>query len=233
MSGRPSALAESTIQDFRERAIVENEALLGVNHGDAFDHAAQDGAGAVAFAAEQADFAVEARGGLVERVGEIGKFIARAFAQQGTEVTFGNALRKTLQALDARGEYARESEGDQTADEQHDEGGDEQPLAKFDEREINLRKRHRQADYDRIAAGAVIALGAVNQFAAEGDAAMDGLSCAAREGILNLGTIRVVFHFVRVGFGISEDAAGVVNDGYARATAGGPAGPVAEFGGVV
>jgi hypothetical protein len=98
---------------------------------------------------------------------------------------------------------------------------------------MSSRKRHRQADYDRIAAGAVIALGAVNQFAAEGDAAMDGLSGSARESILNLGTIRMVFHFVRVGFGINQDAAGMVNDGYPRATAGRPAGPVAQFGGVV
>ena len=63
---------------------------------------------------------------------------------------------------------------------------------------------------------------------------MDGLSCSVREAILNLGAIRVVFHFVSaIGFGISEDAAGMVNDGYARAAAGGPAGPVAQFGGVV
>jgi hypothetical protein len=43
----------------------------------------------------------------------------------------------------------------------------------------------------------------------------------------------MVFHFVRVGFGINQDAAGMVNDGYPRATAGRPAGPVAQFGGVV
>jgi len=54
------------VQDFRERAIVEDEALLGVNHCDAFDHAAEDGAGAVAFAAEETDFAVHARGGEIE-----------------------------------------------------------------------------------------------------------------------------------------------------------------------
>ena len=100
------------IQNFRKRAIVKDEALLRVNDGDAFDHAAQDGAGSIAFAAQQADFAVHSRGGLVERVGEIGKLVARAFAEQGTEITFGDALGKSLQALDARGKHARESEGD-------------------------------------------------------------------------------------------------------------------------
>ena len=92
--------------------------------------------------------AVHPRGGLVERVGEIGKFVARPFAQQGTEITFGDALRKTLQALHARGEHRAKTKETSATDEQHDEGGDEQPLAKFDEREINLRKRQRQADHD-------------------------------------------------------------------------------------
>jgi len=141
-------------------------------------------------------------------------------------------LRKALQPLHARCKHPREGEGDQSTDEQHDEGGNELSLAKFDEREINLRKRQGQADYDRGISGLVIALGAIHQFVAESDAAVHGLACSAGQGILKLQPIRVVFHFVRVGFGIHEDAAGIVNDGYTRAAASSSAGPVAEFDGV-
>jgi hypothetical protein len=49
---------------------------------------------------------------------------------------------------------------------------------------------------------------------------------------LKLEPIRVVFHFFRVRVGIDEDAAGIVNDGDARAAASGSAGPVAEFDGI-
>ena len=78
--------------------------------------------------------------------------------------------------MHARSEHAREGEGDQSTDEQHDEGGDELPLAQLDEREINLRKRQGQADYDRGISGLVVALSAVHQFVAE-------KRCDARTGL--------------------------------------------------
>ena len=132
-----------------------------------------------------------------------------------------------------RGEHACEGERDQSADEQHDKGGDELPLTQFDEGEINLRERQGEANNDRGAGGAVVTLRTVNEFAVEGGAPAHGLARAACEGLLNFGAIRVVFHFFGVGFGIREDAASIVNDGYARAAARGSAGPVAEFDGVI
>jgi hypothetical protein len=71
----------------------------------------------------------------------------------------------------------------------------------------------------------VIALGAIHQFVAESDAAVHGLACSVGQGILKLEPICVVFHFIGIGFGIHEDAAGIVNDGYAGAAASGSAGP--------
>ena len=79
--------------------------LFGVNDGgDAFDHAAQDGAGTVAFAAEHPNLAVVdwLGGGEVKGVGEVGKLIARTFAEQRTKITFRDALRKALQLLAMR-----------------------------------------------------------------------------------------------------------------------------------
>ena len=80
---------------------------------------------------------------------------------------------------------------------------------------------------------AIVTLRAVNEFAVERGAAAHGLATAARERLLNFRTIRVVFHFFGVSFGIGEDAAGTINDGYARAVAGDPASPIAKFCGVV
>ena len=80
---------------------------------------------------------------------------------------------------------------------------------------------------------AVVTLRAVNEFAVERGAAAHGLASAARERLLNFRAIRVVFHFFGVGFGIGKDAAGTVNDGYARAAAASSASPIAKFCGVV
>ena len=106
-------------------------------------------------------------------------------------------------------------------------------MAEFDDREIDLRKRQGQANDDGRAAGAVITLRAINQFAVERGAATHGMARSAGKGLLNFGAIGVVFHCLGVGFGIGEDAAGTVDHGDARAAAGCPAGPGAKFGGVI
>ena len=59
--------------------IAKDEILLGVNDGDAFCHAAKNGVGLGALAAEGANGVVEVAGGFVERIGEIGELVAGAF----------------------------------------------------------------------------------------------------------------------------------------------------------
>ncbi len=64
------------VQDFRERAVRENDPLLRVDHGHALDHASQDGARAVALAAQRTNRSIHRHRRFIQGVGQFGKFIA-------------------------------------------------------------------------------------------------------------------------------------------------------------
>ena len=76
ISGRPSLLYESRFRISEKRAIAKNKPFLSINHGDAFHHASQDRARAIAFATQRADLGLSTPRRFVERRGQLRKLIA-------------------------------------------------------------------------------------------------------------------------------------------------------------
>ncbi len=82
--------------------IAENYALFGVDHGYAFHHAAQNGAGAIALVGECANGIGEARGSLIQRADKIGELVFSIFELERAEIAAGHASGEIFEALDAR-----------------------------------------------------------------------------------------------------------------------------------
>ena len=97
--GPAFAARRIAVQDFRERAVGENQPFLRVDHPHAFHHAAQNRARTVALAAERADRAIHPRRRFIQRLGEFREFVARSFGGQGTEIALGQPQRKAFEPL--------------------------------------------------------------------------------------------------------------------------------------
>ncbi len=106
------------VENFGERAVAENHAFLRINHGDAFHHASQNGARTVALTAQQANFAIEAGSGLIQRIAEIGEFVLRPVEIQRTEIAFGDATGEIPQPADTRGKRTGEENRERDADDE-------------------------------------------------------------------------------------------------------------------
>ncbi len=84
------------VQNFGKGAIGKDQAFVRINYGDALDHASQDGARAIALAAERTDGPLEPHRGFIHGFGEAGKSIPRVFSRQGAEISLRDSSREVL-----------------------------------------------------------------------------------------------------------------------------------------
>ena len=105
----------------------------------------KNGAGAIALIGECADIFGEARGGLIQRASQIGKFILGIFEFERAEIAGGDAAGEILEAFDAHGKSARKHERDGAAEEQDEERNDHEAAAHYGDRATNFFHGHGHA----------------------------------------------------------------------------------------
>ncbi len=93
--------------------VGEENALALANHGHAFDHASENGRGAVALVGQDADAGVQSRGALIQRARQPFELVAARLSDYRAKIERGHAAREFTQGADSPGEIMGVDEGDE------------------------------------------------------------------------------------------------------------------------